>query len=149
MLHEAPLPSVRRVGVVEVEYDAVEHLRTAWHGEYADGIDESGFRAQAREVAMRRGARVLAVPGEAGPVAFAELISHGDSAEITQVYVHSRHRGAGLGASLTAAAVDLAGRPRDLWICADDQDRPKVLYARLGFGDAWRSMMFERAAGAA
>ncbi len=148
MLHVASLPPGRRVDVVEVQYDAVEHLRAAWHSEdYPDGTDQSAFKAQAREVAMRRGGRVLAVAGAERPIAFAELVSHGGSAEISQIYVHPAHRGAGLGTSLTAAAVELAGEPQDLWICADDEDRPKDLYARLGFRGVWRTMTFERVPG--
>ena len=47
---------------------------------------------------------------------------------------------------VSAASVDalLAGRGRgqDLWICADDEDRPKELYARLGFRAVGWSMEF-------
>jgi hypothetical protein len=32
----------------------------------------------------------------------------------------------------------------DLWIVADDEDRPKELYARLGFRPAWTAMEFQR-----
>jgi ribosomal protein S18 acetylase RimI-like enzyme len=61
----------------------------------------------------------------------------GQSAEIAQVYVHPKHRGRGIGTALTRAAIDAAGAVRDLWIVADDEDRPKDLYARLGFRPAW------------
>jgi hypothetical protein len=33
---------------------------------------------------------------------------------------------------------------RDLWIVADDEDRPKELYARLGFRTAWTAMELTR-----
>jgi len=52
------------------------------------------------------------------------------AAEITQVYVHPEHRAAG-GAAMTRAAIEAAGDEHDLWIAADDEDRPKQLYARL------------------
>jgi hypothetical protein len=33
---------------------------------------------------------------------------------------------------------------RDLWIVADDEGRPKELYARLGFRPAWTPIEFTR-----
>jgi ribosomal protein S18 acetylase RimI-like enzyme len=61
----------------------------------------------------------------------------GDAAEITQVYVHPEHRGRGLGTAITTAAIEAAGDIEDLWIGADDEDRPKELYERLGFRPVW------------
>jgi hypothetical protein len=42
------------------------------------------------------------------------------------------------------AAIDAAGDVRDLWIAADDEDRPKQLDTRLGFRPAWIAMEFLR-----
>ena len=78
------------------------------------------------------------------PVAFAQLEQIADSAEITQVYVHPDHRGGGRGTAMTRAAIEAAGDVRDLWIVADDEDRPKELYARLGFRTAWTAMELTR-----
>ena len=57
---------------------------------------------------------------------------------------------------MTRAAIEAAGDEHDLWIAADDEDRPKQLYARLGFRPAWTAMSscgcrerHERANGAA
>ena len=47
---------------------------------------------------------------------------------------------------MTRAAIEAAGDVRDLWIVADDEDRPKELYARLGFRPAWTAMEFTRLA---
>ena len=91
------------------------------------------YHAQAREVAQRRDVQVLAVRDGGAPVAFAQLERDGSVAEITQVYVHPEHRGGGRGTAMTRAAIEAAGDVRDLWIAADDDDRPKELYARLGF----------------
>jgi ribosomal protein S18 acetylase RimI-like enzyme len=66
------------------------------------------------------------------------------AAEIAQVYVHPEHRGGGLGTALTRAAITAAGPVSDLWIVADDEDRPKELYTRLGFRPAWTCMEFTR-----
>ena len=49
-----------------------------------------------------------------------------------------------MGTALTRAAIGAAGRVRDLWIIADDEGRPKELYARLGFRPAWRMIEFLR-----
>src|SRR5436305_6324031 len=64
----------------------------------------------------------------------------GDAAEITQVFVHPNFRAAGRGTAMTAAAIEAAGDVRDLWIAADDEDRAKHLYERLGFRAAWTAM---------
>jgi len=93
-----------------------------------------------REVAMSRDVRILAVHDGDRPIAFAQLERAGDAAEITQVFVHPDYRGAGRGTAMTRAAIEAAGDVRDLWIAADDEDRPKELYARLGFRPAWTAM---------
>jgi predicted GNAT family acetyltransferase len=92
---------------------------------------------------LRRDVQVLAVREGGAPVAFAQLERDGPAAEITQVYVHPEHRGVGYGAAMTRA-IAAAGDVRDLWIAADDEDRPKQLYARLGFRPAWTAMEFLR-----
>lgn len=130
--------------VAEVPYDAVADLRVAWQREDFPDQDASGHRAEAREVALRRDARVFAARERGVPVGFAQLERVGSAAEITQVYMDPDHRGRGLGSAVTAAAIRAAGDAEDLWICADDEGRPKRMYARLGFRPAWRSMQFLR-----
>jgi ribosomal protein S18 acetylase RimI-like enzyme len=137
MRHEAAPPPGETAAVEEVPYDAVEALRLAWHAEDLPGLD-AGYLRHAREIALRRGARVLAARTPEGEIAgFADLEVAGDDAEITSVYVLPAHRGAGLGTAVTRAAVAAAHGARDLWIAADDEDRPKDLYARLGFRPAF------------
>jgi GNAT superfamily N-acetyltransferase len=144
MRHEAPPPSGPDVPVEEVPYDAVHQLRVAWHHEGFPDEDPGAYHAQAREVALRRDAQVIAAREGGEPVAFAQLERDGDAAEITQVYVQPEHRGGGRGTAMTRAAIEAAGDVRDLWIVADDDDRPKQLYARLGFRPAAPSMQFLR-----
>ena len=144
MHHEAPPPPASPIPVEEVPYDAVHDLRVAWHQEDFSGQDPGGYHAQAREVALRRDAQVLTVRDRGVPVAFAQLERDGAGAEITQVYVHPQHRGAGRGTAMTRAAIEAAGDVQDLWIAADDDGRPKELYARLGFRPAWTAMEFLR-----
>lgn len=144
MRHEFAPPPGPDVAVEEVPYDSVHDLRVAWYREDFPDQEPGGYHAQAREVALRRGAQVLAVRKEHAPVAFAQLERDGATAEITEVYVHPEHRGGGLGTALTSAAIEAAGSLRDLWIGADDEDRPKELYARLGFRPVWTAMEFTR-----
>jgi ribosomal protein S18 acetylase RimI-like enzyme len=145
MHHEEPLPEVaEEIEVEEVPYEAVDELRLAWHLEEADGSEYEQFKVAAREVSMTRDVRVLAVSEGGPPIAFAQLERAGTGAEITQVYVHPDRRGGGRGTAMTRAAILAARDAEDLWIVADDEDRPKQLYARLGFRPAWTSMEYLR-----
>jgi GNAT superfamily N-acetyltransferase len=129
------------LNVQQVPYESVHHLRVAWHAEdFPDTPESADFYRQAREVSSARGVEVLAVAAEDDLMGFAQLERDGPAAEITQVYVSPEHRGAGLGTALTSAAIREAGDAGDLWICADDEDRPKELYERLGFRPAWVAM---------
>lgn len=141
---EVSPPRESRACVDEVAYEAVQDMRAAWLLEDAADLDPAGFHEQAREVALLRGARVLAMREDDRWVAFAQLERDGPMAEITHVYVRPRYRGGGLGAVVTRAAVVLAGDARDVWITADDDARPKHLYHRLGFRPVWTTMKFTR-----
>ena len=144
MRREAIPPLGPDIAVEEVPYEAVHDLRVMWHREDFPDQDPGGYHVQSREVALRRGVQVLAVLEGGAPVAFAQLERVGEAAEITQVYVHPEHRGGGRGKAITRAAIEAAGDVRDLWIVANDEDRPKDLYARLGFRAAWTTMEFLR-----
>lgn len=149
MRHEAPLPPGPALEIEEVDYDAAFELRLAWHREDFSGHDGYEYFANAREVAMTRDVQVLATHVGDELVGFAQLEHAGGDAEITQVYMRPEHRGSGLGTAMTRAAIEAAGDVDDLWIVADDEGRPKELYARLGFRPAWTSIEFLRAPGIA
>ena len=140
MRHDGAPPGGPVADVEQVDYDAVRGLREAWHEEDFPGQDASIYVEHAREVSMRRGVQVLAVREGGAPIGFAQVERDGDAAEVTQVYVSPDHRGGGRGTALTRAAIAASGDVRDLWIVADDEDRPKELYARLGFRTAWTTM---------
>jgi ribosomal protein S18 acetylase RimI-like enzyme len=144
MLHEGARPAFADDRIEQVSYDAVNDLRVAWHREDFPGQDAGDYFSEAREVAELRAATVLAMMEGGLPVAFTQLVHDGRRAEITQVYVHPDHRGAGRGTAITCAAIAAAGARDELWICADDEDRPKNLYARLGFRPAWTSLQCTR-----
>jgi ribosomal protein S18 acetylase RimI-like enzyme len=147
MRHVDDAPAVPAADVEEVPYEAVDDLRVRWHHEDFPGVDPSAFHLQAREVAMKRGARILAVREGGDALAFAQLEHDGQSAEITEVYVRRDHRGRGLGTAVTAAAITAARAEGDLWIIADDEARAKDLYARLGFRAVAKTMQFLRLPG--
>ena len=149
MRHTEPLPPGPAVEVEEVEYDEVLDLRVGWHGQDFSCHDSHDYLANAREVAMTRSVQVIAVREHGELVGFAALERDGAGAEITQVYVRPEYRGGGRGTALTRAAIEAAGEVDDLWIVADDEARPKQLYARLGFRPVWTSTEFLRAPGIA
>ena len=141
---EAAPPEGADAPIEEVAYDDAHELRVTWLEEDFPGGATSAYFRQAREVAMRLGARVLAVRRAGKAIAFAQLERNGGGVEISEVYVHPDHRGRGLGTALTRAAIRAAGATHDLWISADDEDRPKHLYARLGFRPVWTAWEFTR-----
>jgi ribosomal protein S18 acetylase RimI-like enzyme len=149
MRHEGALPPGPGLEVEEVDYDAVLELRLAWHQEDFPDLDSRAYLAHAREVAMTRDVQVIASRDGDDLVGFAQLERSDGGAEVSQVYVRPEHRGSGRGTAITRAAIEAAGDVDDLWIVADDEGRPKELYARLGFRPAWTSAEFLRAPGVA
>jgi GNAT superfamily N-acetyltransferase len=127
--------------VEEVPYEVADGLRLAWNQEdYDDYAFDESFRRGAQEVAEARDVRVLIVREAGEPIAFAQIERSGEQAEVSQVYVHPDHRGGGRGTAMTRAAIRAASEVEDLWIIADDEDRPKRLYERLGFTPVCRTM---------
>ncbi|HWH11717.1 MAG TPA: GNAT family N-acetyltransferase [Solirubrobacteraceae bacterium] len=139
-----PAPPITPVDVQPVDYDDVHDLRLGWHQEESPDLEAVGYLSQGREIALRRAARVFAVSDAGRLVGFVELVGAGDAAEVTSAYVLPDRRGRGLGSLLIRAAAQAAGDVRDLWICADDEDRAKLLYARLGFRPACAAIEFLR-----
>jgi GNAT superfamily N-acetyltransferase len=133
MRFEGPRPERAEIPVIEVPYDTVNDLRIAWHQEDFPGRDDSAFHAQSREVRLVLGTRTLTVHDGSRPVAFTRLDLGDDETEIGALYVLPEYRGQGRGTALTQIAIAAAGDVEHLWICADDEARPKQLYTRLGF----------------
>jgi ribosomal protein S18 acetylase RimI-like enzyme len=140
MLHDGSAQPESAVAVEEVPYDSARDLRIQWHEEDFPGRPADDYLAQAREADGLLGARVLAVLEAGTPVGFTQLDWIGRSAEVAQVYVRPDRRGRGLGTALTSAAIRAAAGADDVLIVADDEGRPKELYARLGFRPAWTAM---------
>jgi GNAT superfamily N-acetyltransferase len=146
MHFEAPRTNRAELPVTEVPYDAVDALRIAWHQEEFPGRDPSPFLTQAHEVRLVLGTRVLAVHDDSRPIAFGALDLGPDEMEIAELYVLPEYRGHGRGTALTQAAIAAAGNVEHLWICADNEDRPRHLYARLGFRPVLTTTEFLRLA---
>jgi GNAT superfamily N-acetyltransferase len=145
MLHDGSSPPLgTAIEIEETGYDAAEPLREAWNSEDYEEADPAAYLAAAREVAMTRDVRVLLASLDGEPVGFAQLERIGGGEEVSSVYVKASHRGGGLGTAITTAAIRAASREGDLWIVADDEDRPKELYARLGFQGVYSSMEVTR-----
>jgi ribosomal protein S18 acetylase RimI-like enzyme len=141
MRHDSVLPPAPDVAVEEIPYDDVIELRANWHREDFPAVAEpDDFIAEARDAADRRGAQVLGVRDAGEAIAFAQVEHHEGSAEVSQVYVHPDHRGRGLGTAITCAAIRAGAGADDLWIIADDEGRPRDLYARLGFVPVWQTI---------
>jgi len=144
MHFEGPRPGVPDIPVTEVTYDTVNALRVAWHQEDFPGREDPEYHANAREVRLALGTRSLAVYDDTRPVAFASLDLGDGEIEIGALYVLPGYRGHGRGTALTQTAITAAGEVEHLWICADDEDRPKRLYARLGFRPVLTKTEFQR-----
>jgi hypothetical protein len=98
MRHEAAWPTgTPNVRAERVDYDAARPLRVAWHYEETPDLEPAAFFAQARDIALRRGAQTFAVREGRTPVAFVELACNGSDAEVTHAYAtrapRSRARG--------------------------------------------------------
>jgi ribosomal protein S18 acetylase RimI-like enzyme len=133
--------------VEEVSYDATRELQIAWHAEEHPGHQLGDHLNEAIEVARLRQTRAFAVLEQGKPVGYSTLERIGNQAEIAAAYVRPERRGNGIGTALTLAAI-VAGRDYDdLFICANDEDRPKQLYERLGFRPAWTMTEFLRLPG--
>jgi GNAT superfamily N-acetyltransferase len=135
LLHDGrTLPEVRDE-LIEVDYDVVRELRDIWHREdFGQHVETEAFHAQAREVAELADVRVVAAVEEGRPIGFAQVETHDGGSEVSQVFVRPERRSAGLGGALTARAIRAgAEAARDVWICAERDDRPRRLYQQLGF----------------
>jgi GNAT superfamily N-acetyltransferase len=135
LLHDGRTLPEARGELVEVDYDVVRELRDIWHREdFGQHEETAALHAQAREVAELADVRVLAAVKEGRPIGFAQVETHDGASEVSQVFVRRELRGAGLGGALTARAIRAgAEAARDVWICAERDDRPRRLYEQLGF----------------
>jgi GNAT superfamily N-acetyltransferase len=142
---EGPPEAVPAVRIEEVDFDATRPLHEAWLVEEGIGLDTE-FLDEEQRLAARRGMRVLAVIEDGAPAAYLRIVLDGEQAEIDDVYCTPARRGSGLGSALLREALHRLtdGGASRVFIGADDDGRPKRLYARLGFRPAWVQHVFTR-----
>ena len=139
-LHLSP-----QIAVEQVPYDAVDGLRVASHHE--DFPARIRPRTSRRHVRWRCAAdvQILAVREGGEPIASARRRAGGARPPRSRGSTSAPDdRGGGRGTALTRAAIEATRDVEDLWISADDEDRAKDLYARLGFRPAWTAMELTR-----
>jgi GNAT superfamily N-acetyltransferase len=144
MLREGPPPEAPP-DVVEVPFPETRGLRLEWHRSEDWGDEEALHLESAEAVAARNGNRAFVVRSGGEEIGFTALFSPpgAGAAEVDQAYVTPAHRGRGVGERLIAGALAAAGHHTN-WIVADDEDRPKRLYERIGFVPVWRRYTFVR-----
>ncbi|WP_028058827.1 GNAT family N-acetyltransferase [Candidatus Solirubrobacter pratensis] len=144
MLREGPPPEAPG-DVVEVPFEQTRSLRLEWHRSEAWGEEEALHLESAEAVAARNRNRAFAVLAEDRPIGFVAVFSPpgAGAAEIDQAYVTPAQRGRGIGQRLISGALAAVGHHTN-WIVADDEDRPKRLYQRIGFVPVWRRYSFVR-----
>ena len=101
----------------------------------------------AGELAARTGkTRHFAVSVGGKPVSGTSLYSDGETAQVEDVSSHPDYRGRGYASSVVLRAVQEAlGSGHDfVFLLADDEDWPKLLYERLGFEPLGRRWSFLR-----
>jgi GNAT superfamily N-acetyltransferase len=135
---------VADTGLVVSEDESME-LMGRWYAE-DPGPTAMGHRQlveYTRRESRVHGDRLLGVrDGDGQVVAMTKLRSHGRIAQVEDVYTVPEARGRGYARALVSRAIELA---RDagaglIFITADDEDWPKLLYARIGFrglGHLW------------
>jgi ribosomal protein S18 acetylase RimI-like enzyme len=147
MLREGPPPAAPE-GVIEVPFRDTRALRLEWHRSEDWGDEEALHMESAEAVAERNGNRAFVLRESGLDIGFTTLFSPpgAGAAEIEQAYVTPAHRGRGVGRRLIEGALAAGGQEVN-WIVADDEDRPKELYRRLGFEPVWRRYSFVRTPG--
>ena len=151
MLH-APSqdPGERDPAVEQVPARMVADLNREWLGsEPWMGGDAAAGRfanVQARADARLPGTMLTLAVFDPWPVGFVALRQAVGAAEITELYVTPSHRRRGLSGALLRSAMATARAEGigDLWIVADEDDWPKTLYERAGFGRVWLEHLFTR-----
>jgi GNAT superfamily N-acetyltransferase len=135
--------------VVDAEEGEMIEVMTRWHGEGGEASAEelAQLVAYSRREAKVHEDRLLGVrSGDGRLIAITKLRGDGRTAQIEDVYTVPEARGRGHARALVTRAVELA---RDaghglIFITADDQDWPKLLYERLGFRPVGRMWQFHR-----
>jgi predicted GNAT family acetyltransferase len=114
--------------------------------EIAGPADWEIIRPATHEVAVATGARFFVADFDGSAASYCTLYSDGATAQVEDVATQQWARGHGLARAAVQAAVDaaVAGGHELVFLCADDDDWPKELYAKLGFEPVGYSWAFIR-----
>lgn len=130
---------------VEVSEDESMELMGRWYAE-DPGPTATGHQQlvdYTRRESRVHGDRMIGVRGQGGEiVAMAKLGTDGLTAQVEDVYTVPEARRRGYARALVSRAIELGRRAGAelIFITADDEDWPKLLYARIGFrplGHVW------------
>jgi GNAT superfamily N-acetyltransferase len=132
--------------VVDAGEDEVMELMERWHDDDPGRTPRelAQLLASSRREVHAQDTRLLGVRSSDGKlVSMTQLRSHGTVGQVEDVYTVAEARGRGYARALITRAVELAPEAgHDLiFITADDQGWPKLLYERLGFrgiGQIWQ-----------
>jgi ribosomal protein S18 acetylase RimI-like enzyme len=126
------------------EEEMLELMRRWYEEDEPTASEVEQLVAFGRREARALNDRLLGVRGGDGQlVAITKLRSDGGTAQVEDVYTVPEARGRGFARALLSRAVELAGQGRHdvVFIVADDNGWPKLLYERLGFrpvGHLWQ-----------
>jgi len=146
MTLSAPADRVADTSIVDDagEHEVLELLRRWFATDEPERDELEQLVAYGRREIRVLGDRLLGTrSGDRELVAMTKLRSDGRTAQIEDVYTAPEARGRGFASALISRAIELArGAGHDLvFIVADDDDWPKLLYGRLGFrsvGHLWQ-----------
>ena len=133
MRHRGRLPDAPDVAISEVPYEATIPLRMRWHEEDFPGVASARHFDSARELALSRDVRTFAVIRRRRSDRLHPARATRDRRRGERRVRRPGAPGGGLGTALAAHATRAAPPARDLWIAADAEDRPRRIYARLGY----------------
>lgn len=146
VLHATPDRPADTSLVIEAGEDELMELMERWHDDApAQTAQElAQLVASSRRELHAQDTRLLGVRSSDGKlVSMTQLRTHGDVAQVEDVYTTPEARGRGYARALITRATELAREadPELIFITADDHGWPKLLYERLGFrgiGHIWQ-----------
>ena len=138
-----------RAEVREGTLDEVLGLMREWltvEGHPAGTVDQIVERSRREHAVVPE--RLVIGDHDGRPTAMATVRLGGDVAQVEDVYTSPGARGTGLGRAVTATAARIAAESGAdvVYIVADDEDWPKQLYGKLGFGPLGRRVQLHRGA---
>jgi GNAT superfamily N-acetyltransferase len=145
VLSNAPYPPADTSIVLEAGENEVMELMERWHDDDPSQTpaELDQLIASSRREVHAQDTRLLGVRGGDRLLSMTQLRAHGDIAQVEDVYTLPEARGRGYARALITRAIELGRESgRDLiFITADDEGWPKLLYERLGFsgvGHVWQ-----------